>query len=349
MANKYKDIFPNNNLYSDDGLKSTFLSNRIYTNTDIDLYERFSRFGNIMDPNNSITGTREYLFFTKPDLHILEPFTDTLNKELKNQVFFTELLNRYPYVITQLQSSNGIRTSGPFMSILSNMVSNTLDLESISASTIENPQTIYGTSYNYRGWGYTSDEKVSFSLEFKDTKHLEVYHLLKAYEEYERLKHLGMVTPPNIDGAEEENGHSFNYYIRNKVLHDQFSIYKFIVEDDGKTIIYYAKLWGVFFKSVPRDAFSDLKAENGISYSVDFEAAFIDDMNPSILRDFNTIVSKYVNTNNSVDFPIYNKDLRMVDGKWARMPVIMKVLKENNSIWTGPSKMNHKYELRWRI
>ena len=340
----FKNIFPNNNL-SD--MNDVLWANKLYSRSDIQLYQRFNRFGPLMDPYNAITGTREYLFFTKPDLNIVNPGTDTLNPELGGQVYFRELKQRFPNIIAQLQASNGIGDKGPFMILLSNMVNNTLDLPTITASTIDTPQTIYGTGYNYRGWGYTSDEKVDFSLEFRDTKYLEVYNLVKAYEEYERLKRLGLVTPPNIDNAKPENGKAFSYYIRNKILHDQFSVYKFIVDCDGESIIYYAKLWGVFFKSVPRDAFSDLKEENGITYSVDFEAAFVDDMNPSILADFNQLVSPFIR--NTENLPIYNSSKRMVDGTWAKMPVITKVHRAYDKNWNGPSSMNHKYKLTWRV
>lgn len=346
MANKYKNVFPNTNL-SD--MNEILWANNMYSRADIDenFYKSFYRFGPPNDPYNSITGAREYLFFTKPDLHITDPHSKRLNPELANQMYFQELMNRYPEVISQLQLHNKIDTSSPFMILLSNTVNNTLDLPSISSSVIDNPQTIYGTSYNYRGWGYTSDEKIDFSLEFKDTKYLEVYNLIKAYEEYERLKHLGIVTPPNIDLADEVNGKAFSYYIRNKVLHDQFSIYKFIVEDDGETIIYYAKLWGVFIKSVPRDAFSDLKAENGITYSVDFEAAFVDDMNPAILKDFNNLVLDYAKGTQYL--PIYNKEKRMIDGRLPKLPFVTKIERFRDLTWVDPSSMQYKYKLTWRV
>lgn len=342
----FKDIFPNNNL-SD--MNDSLWANRLYSRADIDenFYKSFYRFGAPRDPYNSITGAREYLFFTKPDLNLVKPGTSILNPELSGQVYFRELMERYPEIVSQLQLSNGIGDKGPFMKILSNTVNNTLDLPTISASTVDTPQTIYGTSYNYRGWGYTSDEKVDFSLEFNDTKYLEVYNLVKAYEEYQRLKRLGLVTPPNIDNAEEKNGKAFSYYIRNKILHDQFSVYKFIVEDDGETIIYYAKLWGVFFKSVPRDAFSDLTAENGIKLSVEFEAAFVDDMNPAILTDFNQLVTPYIRGTSYL--PIYNTEKRMIDGRLPKMPVVTKVFKSNDKTWIDPSAMKYKYKLTWRV
>lgn len=321
-------------------------ANGIYNRSDIQWYSKFNRFG-CLDPYNAVNKTREYLFFTKPDLNIVKPGTRTLNPELANQPYFNELIQRYPDVISQLQSSNGIGDTGPFMAILSNSVKNTLELQGITTSVIDTPATIYGTAYNYRGWGYNSDEKQEFSLEFEDTRYLEIYNLLKAYEEYERLKHLGLVTPPNIDNAPVVNGKCFSYYIKNKILHDQFSVYKFIVDEDGETIIYYAKLWGVFFKNVPREAFSDMNTDGGLKYAVDFEAAFVDDLNPTILTDFNTLVSSYVSK--TKDLPIYNSDAKMMNGAWAKMPVISKVHRKNSKVWGEPNSMNYTYKLKWRV
>ena len=321
-------------------------ANGLYNREDIQWYSKFNRFG-YTDPYNSINGTREYLFFTKPDLHIVTPYTNNLNPELKNQPYFYELINRYPDIIAQLQQSNGIGDKGPFMAILSNAVKNTLDLSAISTTTIDTAANIYGTNYNYRGWGYTSDENVDFSLEFEDTRNLEIYNLVKAYEEYERLKKLGLVSPPNIDGATSHNGRCFSYYIKNKILHDQFSLYKFVVEEDGETLLYYAKLWGVFFKNVPRDAFSDMSNDSTLKYSLDFEAAFLDDLNPTILTDFNQLVLPYIN--NTKDFPIYNTEKRRMNGGWARMPIISKESKNNSKSWNRPESMKYIYKLKWRI
>lgn len=342
---------------NDISMNDVLHANNIYNRSEIEWYTKFNRFG-VLDPYNSPTGTKEYLFFTKPDLHLVSANSDKLNSQLANVEYFQELYERYPGVISQLQLSHGLthEDDSPFMVILSNAVKNTLEVPAISATTIENPANIYGTTYDYRGWGFLSDEKIEFSLEFEDTKYLEIYNLLKAYEEYERLKHIGAVSPPNIDIKGDSSGPVYNYYIKNKVLHDQFSIYKFIVEDDKETIIYYAKFWGVFFKNVPRDAFSDMK-DGALTYAVDFQAAFMDDLNPYILSDFNSVVnSRYINFfDNKSDYkemPIYDVNKRMIDGRWARFPYVVKVSNTTSrgaKMWNGPKNMKHHYKLKWRV
>ena len=352
-----KTLIENSGIFSKkeniEDLNRIIKANGIYNRSDIQWYEKFNRFG-CMDPFNALNVTREYIFFTKPDLHIVKPGTMELNPQLQAYPFFIELLNRYPDVILQLQKSAGGDTAKkiPFMVLLSNGVKNSLDLPSITSNVIDTAANIYGTSINYRGTGYNSDEKFDFSLEFEDTKWLEIYHLFKAYEEYERLKHLGIITPPPI-GVEnyDYNSKICGYYTRNKILHDQFAIYKIVVGEDMSTIVYYSKMWGVMPKSVPREAFSDIKSDGGMVYAVEFECAFVDDMNPTILSEFNNLVMNATSEFSSLeDCPVYDPVHGLINGDWARYPVIMKtnVANMNPGYWLGPTNMKYEYLLKWR-
>lgn len=230
-------------------------------------YSAFSRTGTAC-PQTMVNGGREYLFFTKPDLHFFEPGTTDLNEELQPYNLFREAVTTFPNEMAQLQFSssrkystnNGtsnltanqygidtqLNTRSPFMNLLSNSVAGSLELPTISAATTyETAQNIDGMKMLYRKSSFASDHDYEFTLEFSDTRDLNVYMLFKLYDEYERLKSDGSVTPPNIG------------YTLQKQLHDQFSIYKFIVDNDGTTILHYSKLTGVFPTSVPREAFSD--------------------------------------------------------------------------------------------
>lgn len=326
-------------------------ANNVYNRADIRWYDRFNRFGCI-DPFNAVTNTREYLFFTKPDLHIYEPGTTMLNPELSNYSFFVELANRYPDVIKQLQKSASTENSYdyyPFMNVLSNSVKNTLDMPEISSDDIDTSATIYGTSITYRGDGWSSDEAYEFSLEFEDTRYLELYHLFKAYDEYERLKRVGVVSPPNINNAEVIDGVSYNHYLEYKELHDQFGIYKIVVDEDYETILYYAYLCGVYPKTVPRESFSDIRTDNGLRYSISFKAQFIDDMKPYILLNFNNLVSSTMSLSGHEELGIYNSEKKMVDGRWAIAPYITKKRQAESNQWLGPNSMQYEYKLRWRL
>ena len=280
-------------------------------------FTRFSRFGRVLDPNGKLNDCREYLFFVKPDLHIVVPSNngsknniykigvssgsvdagnnDTanglrLNPQLDENSYFRELITSHPNVIRELQNSapsfNGKSSISPFCNLLSFSVNSYLEMPGSEASTLDNPATVFGTSYEYLKDAEEADENPSFSLEFMDNKYLDTYHFFKAYTEYHIARKSGLVTPPSMD------------YYRYKKLHNTMGIYKFIVAEDMETIIYYAYFWGVFPTSCPRETFSDPLFSDGLTFSISFKAAFMEDMNPQILKQFNNLMSPILSSNN---------------------------------------------------
>lgn len=289
-----------------------FDRHEVYAEGKSRLYDQFARFG-FMDPYSTITGAREYLFFTKPDLNLFSTYTkqttksrdysetktqgvadkldgkvkgatwighstgtnSNLNPDLANYPFFIELKEKYPQIGEQLQLS--LKSKEPFMKILSNSVKNTLDLPDISTRQVETAQTVYGTSIQYEADDLSSDEGFTFDLEFEDTNRIEVYMLFKTWHEYLRKKSFGLVEP------------IWNKYRFEKILHDQIAIFKFIVADDGETIIHYSKLYGCRPQGVPRSTFSDLGSNLPLRFNVNWRAEFVEDMEPMILTDFNIL------------------------------------------------------------
>jgi len=319
---------------SDDILNSAGL----YSKQDIEKarFSRFSRFGRVLDPYGKINTGREYLFFVKPDLHIckttdemiykMSGFSDVtgyqrnglqMNPQLVNNPYFKDLIDTHPDVIKELQYSI-CSDNNPFGHILSFSVSNSLSLGDVTIETLDNtPATTFGTSYKYLRDGEASDEQYQFSLEFVDNKNLDVYHFFKAYSEYHIARKTGLVTPPNQD------------YYRYKRLHNTMGVYKFIVAEDMETIIYWAYLWGVYPTSCPRDAFSDASFTDGLNFSVNFDAAFIEDMNPTILYQFNKLMMPVLSH--------YGCD----KDHW--LPVVRQNAKSDSSAVAG-APYNHSYD-----
>jgi len=299
----------------------------LYPRQEINNYTKFARFGNFLDPSSIVTYAREYIFFTKPDLHLFNNGDPAiLNPEISNIAFFTEMQQRYNIILKQLQISAKGNVS-PFINLLTNSANSGLDLPALDSLEMETGANIYGELIKYR-W-MSLDTPHEFSVEFLDSKYLEIYLLCKTWEEYARKKSIGLVTPPN------------DSYIIDKVLHDQVSGYKIIVGEDGETIIYYAKLYGVYIKNVPRDVFSNFNYKDGyISLSLSFSADFVEDMDPSILVDFNELTAPYAGGPN---IPIYDKTNHMVNGQLVNMPYIQYIPKGDTSI----SRYSY-YKLKWR-
>ena len=330
MPTTEKKVITSNpmNGVTNETFKKIINSAGIYDRSQIEWYIKFNRYG-CLDPYNMLTTTREYIFMTKPDLHIFSNSSaSSLNKELRNIPLWEDALERYKDVLLQLQYSAN-RPGDVFINLLSNAVKSTVDMPSISSNDVETNENIYGTHMMYRRSSLTTDEHHEFSLEFEDTKYLEVYEYFRLFDEYSKLKDLGMVTPV------------YDSYTINKILYDQSALYKLVVGEDGETLVYWAKMWGVYPKSVPRDVFSDLSSlTSGLRMSVNFHAIFVDDMDPTILADFNSItLPSGVKPADSEILPIYDFEINAVSGEWAGVPFIVK---DHNR------KTNAVYKLKWR-
>ena len=334
----------------DPHLKSTLAANGVFALEDMKWYTKFNRFGYI-NPYNE-TANREYLFFTKPDLNIFSDnkdndtyndyqlTTDNLNPGvnsnggLKNNALFQDAVHRFKGSLVQLQSS--IKTDGiynPFMCILSNGVTSKLDLPGLSAESNESASNMYGSTIQYRSSSFKSDNGYDFSLSFTDTKYLEIYMIAKLYDEYCRQEKLGYIRPKKK-------------YIRNRVIDNQFSIYKIIVGADGEQILYFAKLTGVYFTDVPRGDMGD-PAQDGFKFSLSFHAQFVEDSNPNILSDFNILTK---NVPKSV-IPVYNTKINAVNNKWAGLPYVVQVNSNKDKRAAKAAREDHGdyiYLLKWR-
>ena len=111
-------------------LEDSLASNRIFSKNEIQLYDKISRHGYFPLYDNEQV-TKEYLFFTKPDLNIFGDgselsfkYSEDLNPVLANIPFFVEANIRNKDAIRQLQYSvrdlSGIKN--PFMYLLSNPI-----------------------------------------------------------------------------------------------------------------------------------------------------------------------------------------------------------------------------------
>ena len=312
-----------------ESFKKEMNSNRLFDRDQIEWYTKFSRYG-ILDPYNTLSGTKEYVFFTKPDLHLLNGIGETsvLNPELAAEPFYKDIFLRYKELMYQLQLSAD-PSKNPFIPILTNALKSTLDLPEINGTEIDGPATIYGTMIRYRGSSFKSDEEFDFSLEFEDTKYTEVYLLIKLWDMYYRSRIFGTVTPTRTD------------YTIWKTLDDQIAIYKFIVGEDGESLVHFSKLYGCYPMNVPRNIFSDGNKSDGLNFTVSWKAQFIDDMDPLIIRDFNTLVLPALSSY-SRDIPIYDKTMKASNAEWANIPYIY--LDTSNPSDGGFGK----YKLKWK-
>lgn len=293
------------------GIAKLLRANGIFRREDFDDYNRFYLFPR-NDPYRMLGTTREYVFFTKPDLHIFNNGdVGTLNDDIVNDPFFKDLHDRgyNKTILKDLQySTDGYMV--PFITILSNYKTSNLELQSINSEDMESPINMYGTRLSYRNSSYRSDEYVDFSIEFKDNRYLDCYLWFKAYDAYERKKAEGRITP-----VHEE-------YIWNKIISDQMTIFKFVVGEDGETLVHWSCIWGCYPKSVPRETFSDLPADGQLRFTVNWHGSFQDDMDPVILSHFNWLCKQQFDSGSLETMDLYDEDIQAVTGEYAITPYI---------------------------
>ena len=325
LSDKGRELFAENNRNNDDNLWKSILNMGIVDREDQDnlhpgyeepiIHNRYDRVGCI-DPYNGFVGSKEYVFFTRPDLHMFNEITDVtrLNDELTHLPLFNDFFVRYPYIFKVLQSSISQQylPTHPFITLLTNTIASPIQLPEITAKTHETGANAFGTKILYRGTSHPSDEDITFTTEFTDNRYLEVFHFFKVFDEYIRQKQLGWITPRDPR------------YTINKILADQISIFKLVVAEDGESLLYWAKWTGCSPMNVPSDALSDLANTNGnLTFSITWHAQFFDDDDMDILQDFNTVVRNYTAgyTGNG-DIPLYDPATGMGNGEWAKYPYI---------------------------
>lgn len=315
-------------------LRKQYRAAGIYQPEDMKYKERFYRTRR-MDPYYTVDGTTfEYVFFTKPDLNLLDDNGNLNSYIYKDSNVYgignSELTGgaiRSPY-LNELANNGYWKTFAdlcysrrtvlgrtvsrcPFIRILTNRKLSNLDIPELVVNEVETPQNLFGSKMYYPLSSITSDEEAEFNIEFAETQYLEIYHLFKAYDTYRRLKWQGIVAPTQN-------------HIDNRILEDHMSIYKFILDTDGETILYYAKATGVYPKSISRASFSEIATNGELKISVGFKmSGWFEDMNPSILYDFNKLVGNWVGTDGTNtsfnakgdELPIYDHEIDAVSGE----------------------------------
>ena len=261
--------------------------NSIFEPSDMDYRRSFYPFKRI-DPYNRVQGTKEYVFFTKPHLPILSR-GGNLTNQFSDIPFFQSLMERgniYSEILEDLSGGIGSKDNSPFIKILTNRITSNIDIPSLNVDVLETAQNMWGTKIIYPKTSMSSDEGMEFTCEFEETKYLEIYTLFKAWDLYRQMKWWGIVSPPQ-------------YCIDHKILNDHIAVYKFIVGEDGETLLYWCKWTGVFPSTIGRDTFSEIPVEGPLKLTITFKVSgWFEDMEPNILSDFRQLLAQVITDSN---------------------------------------------------
>lgn len=299
-------------------LRRTMRANGVYELRDMTYNTSFYRFKR-WDPYHLVEGTREYVFFIKPQLEIM--VNSNLNTSDHHNFavipYFKNLfdLGYGPTVLGDLSAGSG-GDSCPFIRILTNRIASPVDIPEIRVDALETSQNMYGTKLFYPKSSMKSDEDVEFNIEFEDTPYLEIYLLFKTWDYYRKLKWLGVIRPADS-------------FIQNKILSDHISIYKFIVDNDGESILYYCKWTGVFPNLISRNSFGEIPERGPFKVVIGFkQSGWFEDMDPMILSEFQAIVTRWRNTYEATK--LWDDEIGMISGENVDVPYIAGPYDDNN-------------------
>lgn len=316
-SSTYNDLLDdvnNDEISTTSNLSKLLHANGIYRRSDFNDFNSFYIFPR-NDPYKVLGTTREYIFVTKPDLHIFNSENaGVLNDQLATTPFFKMLMdNGYSDTVLKNLQYNLVGASrSPFIPLFTNYKTSNLELSSINSEDVETGTNMYGTKMAYRSSSYRSDEYTDFSIEFKDNRFLDCYLWFKAYDVYEKRKAEGKISP------------LYDEYAVYKIISDQMTIFKFIVGEDGESIVHWSCIWGAYPKSVPREAFSDMPADGNLRFTVNWHGSFQDDMDPLIIKHFNKLCDLQLSASsgNKTLIDLYDSDINQVTGEASICPYI---------------------------
>lgn len=299
--------------YKRDGLIDDMDVIRKNLNIDIQSYSdfldkvttRYDRF-KLANPNGVLSKGFGHVFFTKPDCNF---FSDNTGGKLQTKPGKDPNI-RYvqahkPVLLRQLAHVD----NDPWAYLLSNQVSSfQLSDESITDDA-------YGTTNHKHkiAFGRSNEESKSagsISLEVKDTKELDILELHKLWVEYISNVYHGKWYPKDP-------------YIWKKIIDYAGSCYYIITAEDGETIIFWSKYYGVFPANIPSSSYSwqSGKPIEQTNLNITYKYSFKEDFNPQALVEFN--INSNIKPGETIAYEsTYNPHLGTTGYTWVGAPFI---------------------------
>lgn len=236
--------------------------------------ENYNRF-KIHNPNDALHKTFSHVFFVRPDCNVLNRvgYSWELPEKIKNNANFVYAYHKSPELLRQLISDAGY--DHDFMMFLSNKArSFQLSDEFINYDTYGKTNT--GHKVTYGKSNVESKTAGDFSISYIDDRDLHVFHIHKLWADYISNVFQGIFDPKTI-------------YMTERILDYVANVYYIVTAEDGETVIFWSKYYGVFPVSIPSSQYS-WAAGNTLTapeFDVKYQYSFKEDFNPLSLVEFN--------------------------------------------------------------
>lgn len=275
----------------------------------VDYYNRFK----VANPNAVLQKGFAHVFFVRPDCNLLE------NGKLidSNQdSIFTYAWKHTPDMIRELVQKNGTSKHDFMLSISNATASFSPSDEYINTDSYGKTYTGYKIAY---GKNNTESKTAgTFNITFKDDRNLHIYQIHRLWIEYINGVYRGKIAPKHE-------------YVIKKILDYASCCYYFVTAEDGETIIFWSKYYGVFPTTIPVGQYS--WAEGNVitqpTLDISYQYSFKEDFNPYTFVEFN--YNSRVEGTNAIYLPTYDKNLGHVGRTWVGAPFVERVETTGNN------------------
>ena len=292
-------------------------------------YDKFKK--GSMNPNDVLSKSFGHIFFVRPDCNLYEQgysnkkATPKLLSSVKNLSEYYYAFKHSPDLIRQLTQSDA-GYPHEFMMLLSNKArSFSISDQYIGSDSYGASLTGYKIAY---GRGDSESKGVGkFSINYIDNRDLDIYHLHKMWIDYIGYVYRGKLVPKDD-------------YIINRIIDYATCVYYILCAEDGETIIFWSKYYGVFPTEAPSSGFSYTSDNGGgvkqPELQLEYQYSWKEDFNPLSLIEFNT----HSNKNNLKYISNYQPDLIGTGYTWAGAPFI--------ETFNGSNDVPYTFKLRFR-
>lgn len=240
----------------------------------VDNYNKFK----MVYGDDMLSKTFAHVFFVRPDCNIFKENGSNyqLIPALENLPDFYYARRHCPDMLRQLTQSK-YSFGHQFMLYPSNKV-RSFEVADEYITTDSYGQGCTGYKIPYGKHNVESRTSDKFSITYIDDRDLHLYNMHKLWIDYISYVYRGKIVPKKS-------------YMQNKVIDYATCLYYILCAEDGETVIFWSKYWGVFPTKAPSSSFS-FTADNpgGISkpeFTIEYQYAWKEDFNPLSMVEFN--------------------------------------------------------------
>lgn len=288
-------------------------------------FQAFNRF-NVEYPDYTLGKTFCKVFFTRPDLNLTDG-NRNLSNDVKQDPYMGYVARNNINILLSLTGEGPHGADHKFNTFLSSRAES-MEIADEVIKTEDVGENFVGYKVVYGKNNHESVSAGTFSVNYTDSRGLVIYNMHKVWIEYISQVFKGMMSP-----RPQYKGTSAN--ILSRVIDYACCCYYFVLAEDGETILFGHKYYGVFPTNTPASALSWSKGStiSKPEISVTYAYWFREPISLLNLAEFNLLgpsSREYV--------PSYSEDIGQCSDTWVGAPFIEAI----------PSERGYTYKLRYR-